>query len=82
MGRRDLVTKEGEIVFRDEKDIVCVLCQGADEKTRVTEDTRNVLYYAYGVPGIKSRYLNEGLNIAAETVSEFGKGSVDGVEVF
>ncbi len=82
MGRRDLVTKEGEIVFRDEKDIVCVLCQGADEKTRVTKDTRNVLYYAYGVPGIKGRYLNEGLNIAAETVSEFGEGSVDGVEVF
>jgi len=82
MGRRDLVTKEGEIVFRDEKDIVCVLCQGADEKTRVTEDTRNVLYYAYGVPGIKGRYLNEGLNIAAETVSEFGEGSVDEVEVF
>jgi DNA/RNA-binding domain of Phe-tRNA-synthetase-like protein len=82
MGRRDLVTKEGEIVFRDEKDIVCVLCQGADEKTRVTKDTTNVLYYAYGVPGIKSRHLEKGLNIAAETVSEFGEGSVDGVEVF
>ena len=32
----------GEIVLRDQKDIVCVLCQGADEKTRVSADTRNV----------------------------------------
>jgi len=35
MGGREFITKEGEIVFRDGKDIVCVLCQGADEKTRV-----------------------------------------------
>ncbi|MBE9571304.1 MAG: hypothetical protein IMF11_11795, partial [Proteobacteria bacterium] len=35
MGQRDLTTREGEIVFRDEEGVVCVLCQGADEKTRV-----------------------------------------------
>ena len=82
MGERDLKTKEGEIVLRDEKDIVCVLCQGADEKTRVREDTRNVLFYAYAVPGIDGRYLSEGLTIAAETMAEFGKGSIEGIEVF
>ena len=82
MGQRDLLTKEGEIVLRDEKEIVCVLCQGADEKTRVGEDTINVLFYAYGVPGIDERYLKEGLTIAAETMSEFGKGFIAGVEIF
>jgi len=82
MGQRDLRTKEGEIVFRDEKEIVCVLCQGADEKTRVGEDTRNVLFYAYAVPGIDKRYLKEGLTIAAEIMSEFGQGSIEGVEIF
>lgn len=35
MGGRDFTAKTGEIVLRDEKDIICVLCQGADEKTRV-----------------------------------------------
>ncbi len=82
MGDRDLITREGEIVLRDEKDIVCILCQGADEKTRVSEDTRNVLFYAYGVPGIKGRYLDEGLSIAAGTVSEFGEASMGVVELF
>jgi len=32
MGGQEFRTKEDEIVLRDEKEIVCVLCQGADEK--------------------------------------------------
>ena len=64
MGGRNFITKRGEIVLRDEKEIVCVLCQGADEKTRVKEDTENVLLYAYAVPGIERAHLQNGLTIA------------------
>jgi len=81
MGERKFRTKEGEIVFRDEKEIVCVLCQGADEKTRVTETTQDVLFYAYGVPGIEGRFLEQGLTIAAETMTEFGGGTLQAMEV-
>lgn len=82
MGDRLFTTKVGEIVLRDEKEIVCVLCQGADEKTRVNEDTKNVLFYAYGVPGIEGKYLTEGLTVAAETMAQFGGGTVEGAEIF
>lgn len=82
MGNRKFFLKEKEIVLRDEKDIVCVLCQGADEKTRVSKNTTNVLFYAYAVPGIDSIYLKEGLTLAAETVVEFGGGQIQGVEIF
>jgi DNA/RNA-binding domain of Phe-tRNA-synthetase-like protein len=82
MGGRDMVMKAGEIVLRDESDIVCVLCQGADEKTRVSEDTTNVLYYAYAVPDIDREYIEFGLNIAAETMRDFGGGSIAGLEVY
>lgn len=82
MGQRELWTKEGEIVLRDEKEIVCILCQGPDEKTRVWDDTRNVLFYSYAVPGINQRYLKEGLTIAAETMSEFGQGTIKEVEIY
>lgn len=82
MGDREIMTKKGEIVLRDEKEIVCVLCQGADEKTRIKESTRNVLFYAYAVPGIESSYLEEGLSIAANTLEEFGGGTVEGLRVF
>jgi len=82
MGNREFVLKENEIVLRDEKDIVCVLCQGADEKTRVRETTHHVLFYAYAVPGIDAVYLKEGLTIAAETVAEFGGGNIEGLEIY
>jgi DNA/RNA-binding domain of Phe-tRNA-synthetase-like protein len=82
MGGRDMTTKEGEIVLRDERDIVCVLCQGPDEKTRISDDTRNVLFYSYGVPGIEAHYLKEGLTIAADTMTQFGNGTVEYVEIF
>ena len=82
MGGRLFTTKEGEIVLRDEKEIICVLCQGADEKTRVRDTTRNVLFYSYGVPGIDAVHLREGLTVAAETLTRFGQGTVRGSEVF
>lgn len=82
MGNREMRTQEGEIVLRDERDIVCVLCQGADEKTRVTEETQDVLFYAYGIPGVEADPIHEGLTVAAETMKEFGLGTVSGVHVY
>jgi len=82
MGGRRFTTVEGEVVLRDEKGIVCVLCQGADEKTRVREDTRNVLFYSYAVPGIEGVYLREGLGVAAEVMTRFAGGHVRGLTVF
>ena len=82
MGGREFVTREAEIVLRDEKEIVCVLCQGADEKTRVNEGTTHVLFYAYAVPGIESQYLKDGLTVAAETMVEFGEGKIEGLEIY
>lgn len=82
MGGRQFIMKEGEIVLRDEKDIICVLCQGADEKTKARDDTRSVLFYSYAVPGIDRVHLEEGLTIAAQTMAQFGGGSIQGLDVF
>ena len=82
MGGREFVTKKGEIVLRDAKDIVCVLCQGADEKTRVSQATENVLFYAYAVPGIDREHLRNGLTIAADAVVEFGGGTVEDLSIY
>jgi DNA/RNA-binding domain of Phe-tRNA-synthetase-like protein len=64
------------------KEIVCMLCQGADEKTRVGEDTENVLLYAYAVPGIERAHLQDGLTIAADTLLEFGRGEIEFIDVY
>jgi len=82
MGGRNFITKKGEIVLRDDKEIVCVLCQGADEKTRVREDTEDVLFYAYAVPGIERPFLEQGLTVAADAMVEFGGGKIEFIEVY
>jgi len=82
MGGREFVTRKGEIVLRDDKEIVCVLCQGADEKTRVRQLTENVLFYAYAVPGIDRTHLKEGLTIAADAMVEFGGGKIEYLDIY
>lgn len=82
MGGRDIKTRQGEIVLRDQKEIVCVLCQGADEKTRVSEETKNVLFYAYAVPGIEQQYIKEGLTVAADIMTQFGRGKLEFMEIY
>jgi DNA/RNA-binding domain of Phe-tRNA-synthetase-like protein len=82
MGGRQFITKAGEIVLRDEREIICVLCQGADDKTKVTDDTHTVLFYSYAVPGIEAMYLEQGLSVAAQTMAQFAGGTVNGPEVF
>jgi DNA/RNA-binding domain of Phe-tRNA-synthetase-like protein len=64
------------------KEIVCVLYQGADEKTRVREDTENVLLYADAVLGIEKAYLQDGLTIVADILVEFGCGKIELIDVF
>ena len=82
LGRREFLLSGREIVLRDEEDVVCVLCQGADEKTRVSEDTRRVLFYAYAVPGVDAESIQEGLVLAAETMTRFGGGETEAIQVF
>ena len=82
MGEREFVARSGEIVLRDQTEIVCILCQGADEKTRVRDETRNVLFYAYAVPGVASRHLEEGLRIAADAAEAYGGGKSQGVCIY
>lgn len=82
MGGREFVTRKGEIVLRDGKEIVCVLCQGADEKTRVSQVTENVLFYAYAVPGIDRPHLKAGLTIAADAMVEFGGGKIEYIDTY
>jgi len=82
LGQRDFITRPNEIVLRDENEIVCVLCQGADEKTRVRDNTTTVLFYAYAVPGIERQYLVQGLTIAADTMVEFGGGKIESIEIY
>ena len=63
-----------EIALRDYKEIVCVLCPGADEEIRVREDIENGLACADAVAGRVAENLPNGLIIAAERMVDSGPG--------
>jgi hypothetical protein len=52
----------GEIVLRDRKEIVCVLCPGTDKKIQVLEDIENGLTCADTIAGIEAEDLQNGID--------------------
>ncbi|MGZ3558627.1 MAG: hypothetical protein ACXU97_05890 [Thermodesulfobacteriota bacterium] len=66
--------KEGEIILRDEKSIVCSLFQGPDFKTRVGPDSEDIAVYIFTAPGIQEEQVSKGLQLALEILEEFGYG--------
>lgn len=47
----------GDITCRDDLSIVVSMIAGADERTCLSEDSRHVLYFAFGTPGMKAEAL-------------------------
>jgi DNA/RNA-binding domain of Phe-tRNA-synthetase-like protein len=72
---KKLGCREGEIVLRDEREIVCSLFQGPDFRTRVDETTRNIVVYVFAAPGIEEEPISKGIELALEILGEFGKGA-------
>lgn len=79
---RMILCKEGEIVLRDEKDIVCSLFQGPDFKTRVEPASRNIVVYIFTAPGVEEEYVVSGLQLALEILEKFGGGTDSWWKVF
>jgi DNA/RNA-binding domain of Phe-tRNA-synthetase-like protein len=71
---RTLICKEGEIVLRDEREIVCSLFQGPDSRTKIDESSKNIVVYVFTAPGIQGEQVSKGIQLALEILQEFGGG--------
>jgi DNA/RNA-binding domain of Phe-tRNA-synthetase-like protein len=80
-GRR-LICKEGEIVLRDEKDIVCSLFQGPDSRTKIDESSKNIVVYVFTAPGIQAEHVSNGIQLALEILQQSGGGKDPWRKVF
>lgn len=61
-GMRAMVTcRQGELVLRDDKGIIASLFQGPDQRTRLTKETQNIIFFVFAVPGIEVQEIQEGL---------------------
>lgn len=57
--------------MRDRNGFILSIIYGQDERTRISEDTRNILYLIDGVPGIDKRFYVEALDTLLRNVRIF-----------
>lgn len=62
-GDREIIVKPNDICLSDQDNLILSIIYGQDEKTRITEDTRDVLFLIDGVPGLGKKHVEEGLEI-------------------
>jgi len=79
---RMLICKDGEIVLRDEREIVCSLFQGPDARTKIDESSSNIVVYVFTAPGIQAENVSKGLTLALEILQQFGGGKDPWWKVF
>jgi len=60
--RGDIQCRAGELVLRDSKGTIASLLQGPDFRTRLSDDTANVVFFVFSVPGIDSTEVRQALD--------------------
>lgn len=68
LGGREHTLREGDMLIRDQAGIISAVIYGPDERTRMSDSTRRVLFTTYGPPGISVNKLNHQLLRLAEAV--------------
>ena len=77
LGSHDADMIEGDLVTcRDDRSIVVSMIAGADARTCLSEDTRHVLYFAFGTPGMETETLTGYL----EQVEKYAKVLAPGAQ--
>lgn len=68
---KQVTCKSGDMVMSDVQGPICSIIYGQDVRTRIREDTHNVLYVTYVPPGIHEEYVNRHLLELQENVTLF-----------
>jgi DNA/RNA-binding domain of Phe-tRNA-synthetase-like protein len=68
LGGREHAVGEGDMVMRDASGIISAVIYGPDERTRLVDNTRRVLFTTYGPAGISITELHHHLSSLAEAV--------------
>ncbi|PWC13175.1 hypothetical protein B4923_08080 [Brenneria roseae subsp. americana] len=61
-GDRDVQPKRNDICLKDRDGIILSIIYGQDDKSRITDTTRDVLFFIDGVPGIEHVVMEAGLD--------------------
>jgi len=75
-GQEQYLVKE-DLYLSDEKGILSSILGGPDHRTRITETTKNALYFVYGVEGVADTFIRAHL----ETIFSYLSKAMQGVEI-
>jgi len=76
--KKPIELKGDEIVIADEEGAVGIYPYRDSDRTKITNDTRDVIYISCGVPGIDEELLLKAVRKAAEYLIEVCGGEVEG----
>ena len=65
----------GDVTCRDDESIVVSMIAGADARTCLSDESRHVLYFAFGTPGMGADELNGYLNQVEEYIKVLASGA-------
>ena len=68
---------KGDLYLSDAKGALSSILNGPDHRTRITEATRNALYFVYGVEGVTEPSIDAHL----KTISSYLSQAIQGVEI-
>lgn len=71
LSKKQVTCKSGDMVMSDAQGPICSIIYGQDERTRITQDTRNVAYVIYVPPSIFKETIDRHLMELHENVTIF-----------
>ena len=75
--------KPGDMMIRDQMDIISSIIYGPDQRTQITTETRNVVFTVYAPPGIGEQTVLDHLQHIKENVMVFSsQAKVELLEVY
>ena len=73
--RSEIECKPGEIILRDQIDIIATYFQGPDKRTSITASTSNVIFFAFAVTGIDRSDMKLALQTAVDLLRPAAGGA-------
>lgn len=81
-GKEQILTK-CDLFLSDNIGILSSILNGPDKRTSITKDTKNILYFVYGVDGISEKQIQEHLNDIKDYISSAFSGlKVNSIDIF
>ncbi|UWD49470.1 phenylalanine--tRNA ligase beta subunit-related protein [Clostridioides difficile] len=83
IGEREQVLTKDDLFLSDNRGILSSILNGPDNRTQITKETKNILYFVYGPDGISENQIYNHLNdIKDYILSGFPDSKIDLIDVF